>query len=333
MRQRYIIRLCVYGLSGLLLLGITFAQAKANTRADGLTWSQWVQQLRQEALAKGVRAKTFDRAFRNIHAPKQKILRYDRNQPERRLTYLQYRKSRVNAYRIRLGRKEYRKYRGILQQVAKIYQVRPGYILALWGMESSYGRYRGKHPVIQSLATLAYDPRRSAFFRKQLLYALQILDQGHVSLAQFKGEWAGASGHPQFLPSSWYHYAVDHDQDGRKDIWNTHADVFASIANYLHQNGWKHYMPVLVKVRANKSLAHYQEGLKYQQSIAKWRQQGIKLPNKTQVHDGTQASLVYPLGGPLWLAFPNFKVLMRWNRSIYFVGSINYLATAIMKGK
>src|SRR5204862_3055846 len=133
--------------------------------------------------------------------------------------------------RIRLGQSEFRKYHDLLTEVGNNFGVDPCFITSFWGMETSYGRYLGTFPVIKALATLAYDKRRSQTFRKELLLALHILQEGHVSPDKFVGEWAGASGQPQFLPSSWRKYAVDYDHDGRKNIWTSYPDAFASIAN------------------------------------------------------------------------------------------------------
>lgn len=327
MAQKYL-RLAVTS----LVISILFVTSPL--RAQQMPWNAWVKQLREQAIDKGIRPAIFDRAFRNIKAPSRKVLRLDRNQPEKRLTYLSYRNSRADAYRIKIGRRALRKNYKLLRQVSAIYGVSPAYIVSFWGLESSYGHYKGNFPVIQSLATLAYDNRRGKFFRTQLFYALQILNDGHVRFKDFKGEWAGASGHPQFLPSSWYKFAVDHDGDGRKDIWNTYGDVFASIANYLKQNGWQSGQQVLTVVRTPKNIKHYAHGLKTKKSIADWKRQGVRLKGSlVGLDSGSSASLVRPYGGPTWLVFNNFRVIMRWNRSIYYAGTVNYLAQSIAKSK
>ena len=202
-------------------------------------WATWVADVRKQALAEGVRPSVFDLAFADIHEPSRQVKGLARSQPEHRLTYQKYLSSRVDAYRISIGRSQYKKNKDVADQIGRTYHVDPCFIMSFWGMETSYGSYMGTFPVVKSLATLAYDSKRQDFFRKELFLALHILNDGHVSMQDFKGEWAGASGQPQFLPSSWVKYAVDYDGDGRKDIWLSKPDVFASIANYMKINGWR----------------------------------------------------------------------------------------------
>ena len=321
--MRYTLRISLVA----LCFSSLFMLLSANAAQKKPTWSVWVQQLRVEALQQGITAKTFDRAFRGLKAPNPRVLKLDRNQPEKRLTYLKYRNTRSDAYRIKLGRRALRKHSKLLHEVAAIYGVSPAYIVSFWGLETSYGYYKGKFSVVRSLATLAYDDRRQMFFRRQLIYALKIVDGGHVRLKDFKGEWAGASGHPQFLPTSWYRYAVDHDGDGKKDIWNSMGDVFASIANYLRENGWHARQSTLVEVRTAKPLKYYKHGLVTRKSVSDWQRAGVRmLQPVTAVQPASMASLLRPHGGPTWLVFNNFRVIMRWNRSIYYAGTVDYLA-------
>lgn len=297
-------------------------------------WYTWLAEFRQDALNDGIRPEVFDMAMANV-IPSRRVVNFDRTQPEKRITFLQYRQSRIDPYRIKLGKQKYRKHRTLIEDIAKEYGVDPCIITALWGMESSYGHYKGNFPVIKSLATLAFDGRRSEFFRKELLHALHILQEGHVDLANFKGEWAGASGHPQFLPSSWRKYAVDHDDDGDKDIWNDLDDVFASIANYLKQNGWKKGQPWAVQVKAPVSLPRGFD--EEQHPLWKWYQMGVN-PEQTaessanEIDPNLAAWLIEPYGGPALLAFNNFKVIKRYNNSNFYAGSIGYLADQICHG-
>lgn len=294
-------------------------------------WSQWVAELRAEAVADGIEPQFFDNAFRGIR-PNKRVIRFDRRQPEHRLTFNKYRRTRADAFRIKLGRSELRKNRQVLESVGDAYGVDPCFIVALWGIESSYGRYMGNFPVIKSLATLAYDARRAAFFRRELLLALHILQGGHVSPARFKGEWAGGSGHPQFLPSSWHRYAVDHDNDGLKDIWTNKLDVFASIANYLSQNGWQRNQPwaITVKMPANfdKSLL----GKKVKKSVSEWQALGITpTSNEGFPNEDIQASILHPYGGPYFMAFKNWRVIKTYNNSNFYAGTVGYMADRICR--
>ena len=293
------------------------------------SWNSFVQGVRVEALSQGIRPEVFDEAFKNIHQPNSSILHFDHTQPEFRLTFLKYRNTRADHYRIVMGRREMKKYQPVLDQVGRQFGVSPCFIVSLWGLETSYGHYMGTFPVIQSLSTLAYDSSRAPFFRKQLLIALHILNGGHVKLADFKGEWAGASGMPQFMPSSWKRYAVDFNGDGRKDIWTTHSDAFASIANYLKQNGWQTGQPWAIKVSIPSNFPRYLMTRQVTKTVAEWKRMGVQLSR--QVDPSLQASIIEPDGGPVFMIFNNFNVIMKWNHSIYYVGTVGWMAEQICR--
>jgi membrane-bound lytic murein transglycosylase B len=297
-------------------------------------WNQWVQGVRKDALAQGIPAALFDEAFADIKEPSRQVKGLARSQPEHRLTYMKYRSTRADSYRVAIGRKEYTKNKVLLERVGKDFGVDPCFIVSFWGMETSYGSYMGNFPVIKSLATLAYDSNRPDFFRKELLLALHIVNEGHVSLADFKGEWAGASGQPQFLPSSWRRYAVDYDGDGHKDIWKSKPDVFASIANYMKQNGWKTGEPwgLLVKLPANFDMKL--EGKATSKPVSEWNALGVRTEDGQPLPDQQlTASIIKPLGGPVFLAYPNYRMILRYNNSIYYAGAIGYLADKICQRK
>lgn len=307
---------------GLFLLPHSFA-AQQN-------WSSWVADVRKEALAQGISATVFDEAFANIHEPSRKVKGLARSQPEHRLTYTKYLNSRVDNYRISVGRQQYKKNKALVDEIARQYGVDPCFILAFWGMETSYGSYMGNFPVIQSLATLAYESNRKDFFRKELFLALHILNDGHVTLEHFKGEWAGASGQPQFLPSSWVKYAVDYDGDGRKDIWGSKPDVFASIANYMKINGWRTGEPWAINVKLPPHFDNNLEGKSIVKPVSEWNALGVRtLSGEPLPHQDWTASIVQPNGGPVFLAYPNYKMILRYNNSIYYAGAIGYLADKI----
>lgn len=295
------------------------------------SWSQFVSQLRVEAIAKGIRPDVFDAAFQGIHKPNQNVLHFDRTQPEKRITYLHYRSSRASNDRIVIGRQEMRKHNTMLQTVGAQYDVDPCFIVSLWGLETSYGRYMGNFPVIKSLATLAYDNRRAAVFRNELFYALKILNEGHVSLKDFKGEWAGGTGQPQFLPSSWDKYAVDFDGDGRRDIWKSYGDIFASIANYLDKHGWKAHQPWAVLVTLPTDFDQTLLSLKIEKPVSEWEKMGVHLSGSKGIDTQLPASIIEPEGGPTMMVFNNFKVIMRWNHSSYYAGTVGYMAEQICR--
>jgi len=298
------------------------------------SWNSFIAGVRQEALQQGIPASLLDEAFSGIHEPSRQVKSFSHSQPEHRLTFMKYRTSRADNYRIVMGRKEYKKNKQLLEDVAQHYGVNPCFIVSFWGLETSYGTYMGSFPVIKALATLAYDSKRKEFFRKELLLALRILHEGHVDLADFKGEWAGASGQPQFLPSSWVKYAVDYDGDGRKDIWRSKPDVFASIANYMKQNGWQTGEPWAIQVKLPPKFDMAMEGKNIIKPVGEWSSLGVRTESDQPLpYQNLQASIVQPLGGPTFLAFPNYKMILRYNNSIYYAGAIGYMADKICQGQ
>jgi membrane-bound lytic murein transglycosylase B len=291
----------------------------------------WLSELKQEALSEGISADVFEQMLANWK-PRVTVVKLDRNQPEKRLTFEKYRRTRANKSRVVYGHRAWKKHGRLISDVAKEYSVDPCIVAAIWGIETSYGNYMGKFPVIESLATLAYDGRRAEFFRKELLLALHIVNDGHVSPYRFVGEWAGGSGHPQFLPSSWVEYAKDHDQDGRKDIWTNLGDVFASISNYIHKNGWQLNQPIAVLVKSNKAIDNSWLGFSNSHALSFWKKVGISsIKGSPLPYSKDKLALIQLEGGPLVLAYPNFKVLMRYNYSVYYAGTVTYLADKICK--
>lgn len=313
---------------GLIFL-VLFALSTNMGIAAQLPWHLWVQELKQEALADGIGSSFFDRTFRNIR-PNKRIIHFDNRQPIKRLTFMKYRTTRGSAYRIKLGKLKYKRHYRLLRNIGAQFGVDPCFITAIWGMESSYGHYMGNFPVIPSLATLAYDQRRSEFFRKELLLALHMLQGGHVPPGKFKGEWAGGSGHPQFLPSSWHKYAVDYNNDGRKDIWTNYGDVFASIANYLAQNGWQTKEPWAIPVKLPHHFNSHLIGYEHAKTVAEWRHLGVRiLENHHFPSRHLTAWIIKPHGGPALMIFQNFKTIMTYNNSAFYAGTIGYMADKI----
>lgn len=227
----------------------------------------------------------------------------------------------------------YSQYRNELEQAAQKYGVPPHYIVALWGIETSYGNNTGGFKVVPALATLAYDGRRSEFFRGELMNALKILQEGHIAPSEMKGSWAGAMGQNQFMPSSFNAYAVDGNGDGRRDIWTTLPDVFASSANYLSKHGWDNEQRWGRQVSLPSGFSKSMADLDVKKSLSEWSRLGVKLTTGGNIPTSPdlQASIVAPdgLDGPAFLVYDNYRVIMRWNKSTYFATSVGLLADAI----
>lgn len=318
-----------------LVTSFSGSAAKAN---PNVPFDQWLAGVRQEALAQGVSPNLVNQALTGLQ-PISKIVQLDKAQPEFTQSFADYRSQRVNRSRIENGQRMLVQHWDELQKASKKYGVPPQYIVALWGMETSYGGFTGGYNVVEALATLAWNgrggtrPDRAEYFRKELLTALKIIDQGHVSLEQMKGSWAGAMGQVQFMPSSFQRLAVDGDGDGRKDIWTNLSDAFHSAANYLAQNGWKHDERWGRRVTLPSGFSASDLGADKQKTLAEWRAMGLKQENGSPIPvvPGMRASVVAPdgLSGPAYLVYNNFRTVKNWNNSDKFALSVGLLADAI----
>jgi len=304
----------------------------ANAAANDVPVGQWKAQLAKEAAQQGISSGVVERSLQRF-SPNERILQLDRKQPEKTLSFSDYMQRVVNKLRIQQGRKLYQKHRALLDEIGQHYGVQPRFIVALWGIETNFGGNTGGFDIIPALATLAYDGRRAEFFRKELLSALQIVDAGHIPLADFQGSWAGAMGQCQFMPSSFLAYAQDYNADGRKDIWKTLPDIFASIANYLKQSGWNGDQTWGREVRLPANFQAKWAGRDQKRDLGAWAQMGVKnadglaLPNRPEL----AAAIVYPGkdGEESYMTYGNYDVIMKWNRSTYFATAVGTLADAI----
>ncbi len=316
-----------------ILLALLLAVGPAGQAAAD-PFADWLAGLRKQATAEGISQPTLDAAFANLK-PIQAVLDLDKNQPEFTLTFAQYLAKVVTDERIARGRELMAEYGPTLDKVAAEFGVQPRFIVALWAVESDYGRYTGGYSVIAALATLAYGSNRKDFFRKELIDALRIVDQRNISVALMTGSWAGAMGQCQFMPSSFRRYAVDFDGDGRRDIWMSQADVFASIANYLANFHWRHDQTWGRQVRLPAKFDVRLVDLKTEKPLKEWRRLGLRSLDGTELPaPDMTASLVAPDGpsGPAYLVYSNYKIVMRWNRSTYFATSVGLLADQLAGG-
>jgi len=294
-------------------------------------FNQFLAGVRRDAIARGIRPATIEAAFQQI-AFLPRVVELDRKQPEHKMTFAEYFQKVVTQDRIAEARQKLVENWALLQQVWQRYRVQPRFVVTLWGVESNFGRMMGTFNVPAALATLAYEGRRGAMFRGELLAALKILDQGNVAPAQMVGSWAGAMGQCQFMPTTFLSYAVDFNGDGRRDIWNSTPDVLGSIGNYVSRLGWRGDeswgQVVVVPGDFDTGLA----GLDTRRSISDWARLGVR-PAAATGFSGSEpaASLVLPdgPGGTALLVYDNFRAIKKWNNSNYFAAAVGYIADSI----
>ena len=339
-RRRRLLTATAGLLAGVILLG---APGPAQAQQDGgegeaaprneRPFDAWLQDLRAEARNAGIGAGTLESALANV-APINRVIELDRRQPEFTQTFWTYMDKRVSEGRIERGRELLVKHRPLLERIEADYGVQPRFLIAFWGLETNFGDYLGSFQVIDALATLAYDRRRADFFRTQLLDALRIVDQSHVTAANMKGSWAGAMGHLQFIPSTFTGHAVDRTGDGRKDIWGTLPDVFASGSNYLSNLGWEGDELWGREVVLPDGFDLSQATLSVRKPLDAWAQMGVTKANGQPLStpEGMQGSVVLPQGhnGPAFLVYENFRHILSWNRSISYAIAVGHLADRIV---
>lgn len=322
-------RFCILFLFFSLLVPVF--PALAAERGDP-QFEAFLQGVRTEAAQRGISAPTIrDALSETAFLPR--VIELDGKQPEKTKTFDEYTESAVSQSRVMDGQDKWREHQQELQRISMEYGVPAHIIMALWGIETSFGKNTGGFHVVPALATLAYDGRRSAFFRAELFKALQIIDAGHVSADDMLGSWAGAMGQNQFMPSSFLRFAVDENGDGRRDIWNTLPDVFASTANYLREAGWRSDLIWGMPVTLPQNFPGALLGLDAQKSISQWQDMGVQLSGRfPQSAQGEfYTSIIRPDGpqGRAFMVTDNYRVLMRWNKSLYFATSVGMLADAM----
>ena len=294
----------------------------------------WVAGFRARALDKGVSARTFDAAFHGVTVNADIIAR-DRNQAEFSKTLWDYLDSAVSDIRIQNGRAALITHGPLLDRIEARYGVDKEVVVAIWGMESNYGTHRGTRPIVESLATLAYEGRRAAFFESQLIAALQILEAGDTDARHMTGSWAGAMGHTQFMPSSFLDYAVDFTGDGRRDIWSDDpSDALASTAAYLARFGWQKGQPWGVEVALPRGFDYAAAGHDRKRSVADWTRMGVRGLDGGQVPDHGEAAILLPAGaqGPAFMIFRNFNVIERYNAADSYVIGVGHLSDRLQGG-
>ena len=294
-------------------------------------FNKWLINYKKYAVNQGISKKTVDEAFQNTRLLK-RIIKYDRNQPEFIEKTNVYIGKRVNKQKVIYAKKLIRNNNNLLNKVEKKFSVPKNYLVALWGIETVFGKHKGKVDIISALATLSFDKRRSAYFSKELITLLKLIDKEIVSLDDLKGSWAGAHGNFQFMPSSIKNYAIDYNKDGKIDLYESLEDSFASAANYLKKIGWDRN-PWGVKVKLSKKLeaknfTYDARKLAKQKKVKDWVKNGVILPKNFKINPNTKARLVKPDGkvSEVYMVFNNYEKLLNWNRSLRFAITIGIFA-------
>lgn len=316
----------------LLLAAGTLPVTRAGIAAPD-SFAAFLADMRREARRAGISDRTLDRAFAGLK-PNPRVIELDRNQPEFKLTWEQYRSRIVSETRVANGRKLYAQHRPLLTQVAEKYGVPAGILMGIWGLESNYGASTGGFNVIEALATLAWEGRRAAFFRSELLDALRIIERGDITPEQMTGSYAGAMGQTQFMPDSFLRYAVPWGGGARRDIWSDLGSVFASTANYLAREGWRAGIPWGERARLPAGFDAGLSGREKRRPLLEWIRMGVAPVGTVNVPGATAAAVLLPggAGGEAFLAYhPNFQAIRRYNPSDFYcisVGLIGDLVTA-----
>ena len=314
----------------LSLILFLFLCLTSNSYSDD-NFDKWLLNYKQFAVNQGVTKKTVDEAFRNTKLLK-RIIKYDRNQPEFIEKTKVYVGKRVNKQKVIYAKKLIKNNNNLLKKVEKKYKVPKNYLVALWGIETVFGKHKGKVDIISALATLSFDKRRSSYFSRELITLLKLIDNKIVSLDDLKGSWVGAHGNFQFMPTSIKNYAIDYNKDGKIDLYTSLEDSFASAANYLKKIGWdKNPWGVKVKLSKNidaKDFTYDARKLAKQLKVKEWVQIGVKLPENFIINPNTPARLVKPDGkvSEVYMVFNNYEKLLNWNRSLRFAITIGVFA-------
>ncbi|MCF6254397.1 MAG: lytic murein transglycosylase [Thiomicrorhabdus sp.] len=309
------------------------ALAQSSLPEEEKAFQQWLGDFKQQARQEGISEETLNQALKDIR-PSPKVLESDRKQPEFTRTFYQYFNSAVSKNRVVVGQQQYKKHQALLNEVSQKYGIPSHIIVSFWGMETNYGRFTGNLPIIQSLVTLAYDPRRTTFFSKQLIAALKIIDEGHVPLSQMKGSWAGAMGHVQFMPTNYRQYAVDGDGDGKINLWDSLPDAFHSAGNFLQHLGWNPEQTWGEEISLPKHFNYALADNKTKRTLSEWQALGVIQVNgqPLDIKENKTAKLLLPSDyrGPAFLVYDNFQVIKRWNNSNNYALAVGHLSNRIL---
>ena len=316
-------------------LFVTFFTS-VNSNAENKEFIIWLSKFKKLALKEGVSENTIDSALMNVKFLDQ-VIKYDRKQPEFFEDTRTYIKKRTNDYRVKKGKNLLKKNKTLLNQVEDEFNVEKEILMALWGIETNYGKHVGKMDIISSLATLSFDKRRSKFFSAQLIILLKLIDKKLIEPNKLYGSWAGAFGNFQFMPSTIKNYAIDYDNNNKIDLKKSLKDSFASAANYINRIGWKKNTPCFYEVKLtkkiNKKLINTSaRKISHRLKLSKWIEKGIVISGNYDINKNYRAALILPDGEPntpTFLVFHNYEKILKWNRSLRFGITVCTLATMI----
>lgn len=295
------------------------------------TFLECKSRLTEQAVSEGVDRATAETVFAKLQY-QPRVIELDRSQPEFVQTFPGYFSKRVTDWRVNKGKEMFAKHKDLLKRLNDKYGVPPHYLMAFWGLETNFGSYKGKMPVLDSLATLACDPRRATYFTQELLVAIKLLQRESLSQEAMVGSWAGAMGHTQFMPSAYTNYAVDGDGDGQANLWDSEIDALTSAANFLANLGWKPGFRWGREILLPEGFDYQLSGYSNRRPIADWAELGImKADGESLGNADIDAYVVVPAGhkGPAFLAYHNFRTIMRWNNSEFYAIAVGHLADRI----
>ncbi|CAB9492399.1 lytic murein transglycosylase [Alteromonas macleodii] len=312
-------------------LALLITSASINTAYANEQFASCTAVLADKAKQEGVSQQTIDDVFPHL-VHQDRVIELDRSQPEFVQTFPGYFSKRVTDWRTQKGKEMYAKHEALLHKLSDKYGVPPHYLLAFWGLETNFGSYKGKMPVLDSLATLACDKRRSKYFTQEFLVAVKLMEREKLQKEDMIGSWAGAMGHTQFMPSAYTHYAIDGDGDGQINLWASEEDALSSAANFLASLGWERSFRWGREVQLPENFDYQESGYKNRKPLSEWNAQGVKKADGSALgEDDTTAYVIVPAGhnGPAFIAYKNFRVIMRWNNSEFYAIAVGVLADRI----
>ena len=325
----------IFGLAGVATLAVSMlagvAEAAPRCRNTG-SFDVWMAAFKKEAEAQGISRQAIAAALDGVTFDPA-IIRRDSGQGVFQQSFLQFAGRMTAVGRYQNGLKQLKANAELLSRIEQRTGVPPAVVVALWGLESDYGAYKGGvYQIIRSVASLAYDCRRPDFFRAQLMGALRIVERGDLKPVEMIGNWAGELGPTQFTPGDYFKHGIDFDGDGRVDMVHSVPDALASAANLMKSFGWQKGQPWLQEVRVPAQMPWEQSGLDNQHPRSQWVKWGVTAAHGAQLPaDSLPGSLILPMGrlGPAFLAYPNFKAYIEWNAAIVYSTTAAYFGTRL----